>query len=104
MSFGNQAANQLLCTPSPKPPHSEDAAPGTFDSDDGTIKVFVRNGKLRAIPSNLAGEGMLMRRQAAYTYALDEDHIIRCQTRNGKVEWGVLYSGGLMMDPKRRVH
>jgi len=88
----------------PVPQEELDAAPGTFDSDDGTIRVFARDGKLRGIPSNLTGGGMLMRRQAAYTYALDEDHVIRCYPRNGKVEWGVLYSGGLMMDPKRRVH
>jgi CubicO group peptidase (beta-lactamase class C family) len=77
---------------------------GTYDSDDGMIRVFARDGKLRAIPINLSGEGTLLRRQAPYTYALDEDHVIRCYPRNSKVEWGVLYAGGLMMDPKRRVH
>jgi CubicO group peptidase (beta-lactamase class C family) len=88
----------------PVPQEELDGSLGTFDSDDGMIRVFARDGKLRGIPSNLTGEGTLMRRQAPYTYALDGDHVIRCYPRNGKVEWGVLYSGGLMMDPKRRVH
>ena len=86
------------------PKEELDAFPGTFDSDEGPVRLFARDGKLRAIEDNQTGEGTLLRRQAPYAYAIDKDHIIHFFTRNGKVEWGVLYAGGLMMDPKRRVH
>jgi CubicO group peptidase (beta-lactamase class C family) len=86
------------------PKEELDAFAGTYDSDEGAVRLFALDGKLRAIENNQSGEGTLLRRQAPYTYAIDMDHIIHFFTRNGKVEWGVLYAGGLMMDPKRRVH
>ena len=77
-------------------------APGTFNSDEGTVENFARDGKLfyRDLPSR--AEGPLLR-QSENVYAVDENTEVRFVVRQGHATWGIVYSGGLMMDAVRRV-
>jgi CubicO group peptidase (beta-lactamase class C family) len=80
------------------------ALPGTFDSDEGAVELFARDGRLCFRLPGTQGEGGPLLRQAENTYAIDPNSEIRFLLRDGRVTWGVLYAGGLMLDPKRRVH
>jgi hypothetical protein len=79
-----------------------EALPGTFDSDEGTVEQFVRGGKLRFLRAGAAGDGVPLRRQAEYVYAVEADVDVRSMVRDGRATWGELYVGGLMLDAKRR--
>ncbi len=79
------------------------ALTGNFDSDEGPIEQFVRDGKLRFRPVDAKIDGVPLLRQAENTYAADTLHQIRYQVRDRQAHWGVLYVGGLMIDAKHRV-
>ncbi|MCA1818431.1 MAG: hypothetical protein LC746_18995, partial [Acidobacteria bacterium] len=74
---------------------------GTFDSDEGTVENFAREGKLhyRVPPSR---EGVLLR-QSENVYAVNENTEVHFVIRGGRATWGIVYTGGLMMDAVRRV-
>jgi CubicO group peptidase (beta-lactamase class C family) len=73
--------------------------PGTYDSDEGPVRVFVRDGKLRFSPGS-SPESMTLLRQTENIYALDENNEVRFLVNRGHAQWGVHYAGGLMLDPK----
>jgi CubicO group peptidase (beta-lactamase class C family) len=75
------------------------ALPGTYDSDEGPVTLFVRNGKLRFSPGS-SPESIPLLRQAENIYAVDENNEVQFLVRNGHAQWGVHYSGGLLLDPK----
>jgi len=54
------------------------------------------------LPGQSGSAGVLYR-QSENVYALPSGQEVRLVIRNGRVEWGVLYSCGLMMDAKYRV-
>ena len=86
----------------PAPPQELAALLGTFNSDEGTVENFGRDGKLfyRDLPSR--DEGPLLR-QTENVYAVNENTEVRFVVRQGHATWGIVYSGGLMMDAVRRV-
>jgi CubicO group peptidase (beta-lactamase class C family) len=85
-------------------PQQELAAltPGTFNSDEGTVETFARGGKLfyRDLPSR--AEGPLLR-QAENVYAVNEKTEVHFVIRQGHATWGIVYTGGMMMDATRRM-
>jgi D-alanyl-D-alanine carboxypeptidase len=86
----------------PVPPQELAALLGTFNSDEGTVENFARDGKLffRDLPAR--DEGPLLR-QAENVYAVDENIEVHFVVRQGHATWGIVYTGGLMMDAVRRV-
>jgi hypothetical protein len=84
---------------------------GNYDSDEGPVEIFARNfdrpggydAKLRYRIPGSAVEGVLLR-QAANIYALNENSEVHFLIRNGRSTWSIVYTAGLMMDPKPRVH
>jgi CubicO group peptidase (beta-lactamase class C family) len=78
------------------------ALAGTYDSDEGTVEQFARDGKLHYRLSGTQIEGVLLR-QAANVYAVDPSEI-HYLVRPGHPTWAIVYNGGLMMDAKPRVN
>lgn len=86
----------------PLSPQELSALPGTYDSDEGPVKLFVRDGKLRfSIGSNPGSTALL--RQSENTYAIDENNEVHFFVDRGHAQWAVHYAGGLMFDAKRFV-
>ena len=79
------------------------ALPGSFDSDEGTTELFVRDGKLRFRDRGSTGDGVPLLRQAENVYAIDKNAEVHFLVRDGRAMWGVVYVGGLMMGASRRV-
>jgi CubicO group peptidase (beta-lactamase class C family) len=78
------------------------ALPGRFDSDEGAIEQVVRGGNLRfRVPGETDDHPLY--RQADGVFAADQDTVLRVPLRDGRVDWGFLYVGGLMVDAKVRV-
>src|SRR6266516_1941565 len=90
----------------PVPKEELAALIGSYDSDEGPVEIFGRpegqDAKLRYRLPGSATEGVLLR-QAANIYALDENSEVHFLVHNGRRTWSVVYTGGLMMDPKPRV-
>jgi CubicO group peptidase (beta-lactamase class C family) len=73
----------------------------TFDSDEGAVETFDRDGKLHfRIPGGPA-EGVLLK-QSEYVYAINENSEVHF-VANGASSWSMLYVGGLFSDAKYRV-
>ena len=77
-------------------------APGTFISDEGTVENFARDGKLFFRDQPSRAEGPLLR-QSENVYAVNENTEVHFVIRDGRAAWGIVYTGGLMMDAVRRV-
>jgi CubicO group peptidase (beta-lactamase class C family) len=77
-------------------------APGSFNSDEGTVETFAREGKLFYRDQPTRAEGPLLR-QSENVYALNENTEVRFVIRQGQATWAIVYTGGLMMDAVRRV-
>jgi CubicO group peptidase (beta-lactamase class C family) len=75
------------------------ALPGTYDSDEGPVRLFVCDGKLRCSPGS-SPESIPLLRQAENIYAVDENSEVHFLVHNGHAQWGVEFSGGLLLDPK----
>jgi hypothetical protein len=101
LSLGLRDKGKLLDLPVP----SDELAtiPGTFDSDEGLVETFARDGKLlfRLLPSRVEGP---MFRQSAYVYAIDENTEVRSVPGRSGVKWAIVYTCGLMMGASRRIH
>lgn len=79
------------------------ALSGKYDSDEGPVEIFARDGRLNyRIPGSQI-EGVLLR-QAENVYAIDENTEAHFLVRGGRAEWSMVYIGGLLMDAKYRVN
>jgi CubicO group peptidase (beta-lactamase class C family) len=99
----------------PVPKEEVAALAGNYDSDEGPVEIFAQNSakhsnrpegedaKLRYRLPGSAVEGVLLR-QAADIYALDENSEVHFLVGNGRSTWTIVYTAGLMMDPKPRLH
>jgi len=76
---------------------------GTFESDEGQIEQFVQNGQVHYRLPGQSGSGDVLYRQSASVYALPDGEEVHALIRDGRVEWGFVYSCGLMMDAMYRV-
>ena len=84
-------------------PDAEAAAlTGVFESDDGAIESYRCGEKLCGKPPG-APQGRALRRQGPFRYAADADTEVRFQQNPRGSEWGFVYTGGLLVDAKRRV-
>ncbi|MEY2482690.1 MAG: hypothetical protein QOK24_1218 [Verrucomicrobiota bacterium] len=79
------------------------ALSGKYDSDEGPVEIFARDGKLHyRIPGSQI-EGVV-RRQAENVYAIDENTEAHFLVSGGRAAWSMVYTGGLLMDAKHRVN
>ena len=102
-------ARPLLGLPEPKtlrdlpvPQPELNALLGTYDSDDGRVETFARDGKLYYQAMTTRVEGVLLR-QSENVYAVNENTEIHFVVRNGHATWVIVHTGGLMLDALRRV-
>jgi CubicO group peptidase (beta-lactamase class C family) len=79
------------------------ALSGKYDSDEGPVEIFARDGKLRYRIPHSQIEGVLLR-QAENVYAIDENVEVHFLVRDGRAEWSMVYIGGLLMDAKYRIN
>jgi CubicO group peptidase (beta-lactamase class C family) len=79
------------------------ALSGKYDSDEGPVEIFARDGKLHYRIPDSQIEGVLLR-QAENVYAIDENVEVHFLVRGGRAEWSMVYIGGLLMDAKYRVN
>lgn len=75
---------------------------GKFDSDEGTVEGYTCGHELCFRPPG-EPQGRPMVRLAPFFYAVDADTEVRFPHPPSPVEWGIVYSGGLFSDAKRRV-
>ena len=100
-ALGLAKKNTLLDLPVPGAELA--ALSGKYDSDEGPVEIFARDGKLHyRIPGSQI-EGVLLR-QAENVYAIDENTEAHFLVRGGRAEWSMVYIGGLLMDAKYRVN
>jgi hypothetical protein len=85
----------------PVPKEELTALVGTYDSDEGPVEQFARDGKQHYRLPGTPIEGVLLR-QAANVYAGDTSEI-HYLVRPGHPTWAIVYNGGLMMDAKPRI-
>jgi CubicO group peptidase (beta-lactamase class C family) len=76
---------------------------GVYTSGEGTLEVFLKDGKLAFRPPGTKEALGVLHYQGDDIFAIDADTQIRILRKDGKVTWAVGYDGGLMSDPKRRV-
>ena len=93
--------NALLDLPVPSAELA--ALSGKYDSDEGPVEIFARDGKLHYRIPDSQIEGVLLR-QAENVYAIDENVGVHFLVRGGRAEWSMVYIGGLLMDAKYRVN
>jgi hypothetical protein len=87
----------------PVPPAELAAITGKYDSDDGIVEHFGRDGKLHGRIPGAPIEGVV-RRQAENVYAVDENTEVHFLVRGGRAEWSMAYTGGLFMGAYYRVN
>src|SRR5262249_8548473 len=108
IAIGRELAAALLQLPGkklldlPVPAAEEAALTGTFDSDEGTFEQFVENHQVRFRTPGQPNSGVLYR-QSDNIYALPGGQELHIIMRNGRLDWGLLYSCGLMMDAVYRI-
>ena len=85
-------------------PRAELAAlTGKYDSDEGIVEIFARDGKLHFRIPGRQTEGAVLR-QAESVYAINENAEVHFVTSGGQAQWTMLYIGGLFLDAKYRVN
>jgi CubicO group peptidase (beta-lactamase class C family) len=92
--------NALLDLPAPAAELA--ALSGKYDSDEGPVEIFARDGKLHYRIPGSQTEGVLLR-QAENIYAIDENVEVHF-VMSGQREWSMVYNGGLFLDAKYRVN
>ena len=109
VALGTAIARTMLGLPEeqtlrdlPVPKEELTALVGTYDSDEGTVEQFARDGKQHFRVPGTPIEGALLR-QAANIYAVGTSEI-HYLVRPGRPTWAIAYNGGLMMDAKLRVN
>jgi CubicO group peptidase (beta-lactamase class C family) len=79
------------------------ALTGRFDSDEGTIENYACGRDLCfRLPGTPNGQPLV--RLAPFLYAVDADTEVRFSHPPSPVEWGIVSTGGLFADAKRRIH
>jgi D-alanyl-D-alanine carboxypeptidase len=79
------------------------ALSGKYDSDEGPVEIFARDGKLHFRIPGRQIEGVV-RRQAENVYAINENTEAHFVMSGGHAQWSMLYIGGLLLDAKYRVN
>jgi CubicO group peptidase (beta-lactamase class C family) len=100
-ALGLAKENTLLDLPVPRAELA--ALSGKYDSDEGPVEIFARDGKLHFRIPGRQIEGVL-RRQAENVYAINENTEAHFVMSSGHARWSMLYIGGLLLDAKYRVN
>jgi len=100
-ALGLAKKNTLLDLPVPGAELA--ALSGKYDSDEGPVEIFARDGKLHFRIPGRQIEGVL-RRQAENVYAINENTEAHFVMSGGHARWSMLYIGGLLLDAKYRVN
>jgi len=100
-ALGLAKKNTLLDLPVPGAELA--ALSGKYDSDEGPVEIFARDGKLHFRIPGRQIEGVL-RRQAENVYAINENTEAHFVMSGGHAQWSMLYIGGLLLDAKYRVN
>ena len=79
------------------------ALSGKYDSDEGPVEIFARDGKLHYRIPDSQIEGVV-RRQAENVYAINENTEVHFLVSGSHAAWSMVYIGGLFMDAKYRVN
>lgn len=81
----------------PVPKAELTALASRYDSDEGMVETFARDGKLcyRLLPTRVEG---VLRRQSENVYAVDEDTEVRFVRRDEHAPWVIVHVGGLMLN------
>jgi D-alanyl-D-alanine carboxypeptidase len=87
----------------PVPDAELTALSGKYDSDEGPVEIFARDGKLHFRIPGTQIEGVL-RRQAENVYAINDNTEAHFLGSGGRATWSMVYVGGLLMDAKYRVN
>jgi len=87
----------------PVPNEELAALSGKYDSDDGIVENFARDGKLHFRIPGRQTEGVLLR-QAENVYAINENSEIHFLRSGDRAAWAVVYIGGLFLDAKYHVN
>ena len=99
-ALGLAKKNPLADLPVPKKELA--ALAGKYESVDGIVEIFDRDGKLHFRIAVTKIEGVLLR-QVENVYAIDENvqvHFVKSSQR----EWAMVYNGGLFLDARNRVN
>ena len=78
------------------------ALSGKYDSDEGIVEIFARDGKLHFRIAQTKTEGVLLR-QAENVYAIDENIEVHF-VMSGQRVWSMVYQGGVFLDAKYRIN
>src|SRR6185369_6202633 len=100
-ALGLAKKNTLLDLPVPGAELA--ALGGKYDSDEGPVEIFARDGKLHYRIPGRQIEGVV-RRQAENVYAINENTEAHFVMSGGHAQWSMLYIGGLLLDAKYRVN
>ena len=79
------------------------AIAGAYDSDEGPVTLMPCGERLCFALPGAGAEPMPVRRQGPFVYAIDRNNEVKFVERRGRVDWNLLYTGGLMTDAKQRV-
>ena len=99
-ALGLAKKNPLADLPVPKEELA--ALAGKYESVDGIVEIFDRDGKLHFRIAVTKIEGVLLR-QVENVYAIDENvqvHFVKSSQR----EWAMVYHGGLFLDARNGVN
>jgi hypothetical protein len=87
----------------PVPKEELAALTGKYESVDGIVEIFDRDGKLHFRIAGTKTEGVLLR-QAENVYAINDDVEVHFLVSGGHAEWTAVYLGGLFLDARYRVN
>jgi D-alanyl-D-alanine carboxypeptidase len=79
------------------------ALSGKYDSDEGIVEIFPRDGKVHFRIPESQTEGVL-RRQAENVYAIDDNTEVHFVKSGSRAEWTTSYIGGLFLGAWYRVN
>jgi hypothetical protein len=75
------------------------ALTGKYESVDGIVEIFDRDGKVHFRIAGTKIEGVLLR-QAENVYAINENVEVHFLVSGGHAEWTAVYIGGLFLDAR----
>jgi hypothetical protein len=87
----------------PMPSEELAALTEKYDSDEGIVEIFARDGKLHFRIPGRQTEGVVLR-QAENVYATSENAEVHFVMSGGQREWSMVYIGGLFLDARYRVN
>jgi CubicO group peptidase (beta-lactamase class C family) len=89
--------------PAPQP-KTLAAVSGIYDSDEGPVELFSCGSRLCFRLPGATAAATPLKWLGDHRFAVDDDEVVQFLGGIGHPTWLEVYSGGLMMDAKQRVH